>query len=54
MWIETAVKALHFEKRNLNNADKNASTVANNIANQGVEDRDRCGKVNLEFIPCSV
>ena len=45
MRIETAVKALHFEKSDPKNADENASAVANNIANQGVEDRDQIGTV---------
>ena len=52
--IETAFRALHFEMSNRENAHENASAFANNIANQVVEDRDRCGRAKVEFIPRSI
>ena len=52
--IETAVRALHFEMSYLNNAHENASAITNNIANQVVEDRNRCGRAKLEFLPGGV
>ena len=39
--IETAVKALHFEMSNPKNTRENASSFANNTANQVSGDRDR-------------
>ena len=41
-------RVLHF---NPNNAHENAGTFANTV-NQGVEDRDHCGRAKLDFIPC--
>ena len=49
-----AVRVLHSKMSNPNNAHENASAFANNIANQVVEDRDRCGRVKLELTQRSV
>ena len=52
--IETAVRALHFEKGDPNNVHENASAFANNIANQVGGDRDRCGRAKLELTQRSI
>ena len=47
--IETAGRALHFEKGYPNNAHESVSAFANNIANQVVENRNHCGRAMLEL-----